>query len=237
MRRHRNRATRLRSPRRFQYASNRTTKPSKCGHPLADTSSPALGVTAAATRPMVLTAWSCTKRSARGGGCSTPCRARRCLCADHARSWAMRDSIGAFAAKHNRFIGAPGYISRMTWIKTNFLWMMYRCVALSRLGVGPQSSSSQRPPANERVRHTGRIGALSQAKRSSFASPSNATGSLVCWRRPAPRAPRTARRGRGKSTREGGLRTWCGCSGIQVRGRGTNPRATLVRCAQSLAQL
>ncbi len=38
-------------------------------------------------------------------------------------------SIGASAAQLGRFQGVPGFsMQRMTWIKTNFLWMMYRCV-------------------------------------------------------------------------------------------------------------
>lgn len=38
---------------------------------------------------------------------------------------AYRPSIGHFAAKYGRF-GGEFSISRMTWIKPNFLWMMYR---------------------------------------------------------------------------------------------------------------
>ena len=38
---------------------------------------------------------------------------------------AYKPSIGAFAAQHGYFGGDFSY-SRMTWIKTNFLWMMYR---------------------------------------------------------------------------------------------------------------
>jgi hypothetical protein len=38
---------------------------------------------------------------------------------------AYRPSIGHYAAKHQRF-GADFSFSRMTWLKTNFLWMMYR---------------------------------------------------------------------------------------------------------------
>lgn len=40
---------------------------------------------------------------------------------------AYNAKIAAFAAAERRFDGAPGFSgSRMTWIKTNFLWMMYR---------------------------------------------------------------------------------------------------------------
>ncbi|WP_298509635.1 DUF4291 domain-containing protein [uncultured Kordia sp.] len=36
-----------------------------------------------------------------------------------------RPAIGHFAAK-NQFFGGPFSLERMTWIKPNFLWMMYR---------------------------------------------------------------------------------------------------------------
>ena len=40
---------------------------------------------------------------------------------------AYRPSIGRYAIEHGRF-GGPDYsFSRMSWIKPNFLWMMYRC--------------------------------------------------------------------------------------------------------------
>uniref|UniRef100_A0A0B7BML8 DUF4291 domain-containing protein n=1 Tax=Arion vulgaris TaxID=1028688 RepID=A0A0B7BML8_9EUPU len=40
---------------------------------------------------------------------------------------AFKPSIAEFAVKHQRF-GGPGYsMERMSWIKTNFMWMMYRC--------------------------------------------------------------------------------------------------------------
>lgn len=36
-------------------------------------------------------------------------------------------SIGSYAAAHNKFEGCPHFsMTRMSWIKTNFLWMMYR---------------------------------------------------------------------------------------------------------------
>lgn len=38
---------------------------------------------------------------------------------------AYRPSIGHFAAK-NGYFGGEFKLSRMTWIKPNFLWMMYR---------------------------------------------------------------------------------------------------------------
>ena len=39
---------------------------------------------------------------------------------------AYRPAIGHFAAEHGYF-GGPFKMDRMTWIKPNFLWMMYRC--------------------------------------------------------------------------------------------------------------
>lgn len=39
---------------------------------------------------------------------------------------AYRPGIGQWAAKHGRFGGDFSY-RRMSWIKPNFLWMMYRC--------------------------------------------------------------------------------------------------------------
>ncbi len=40
---------------------------------------------------------------------------------------AYKKSIADFAVK-NQFLGGPDYsYSRMSWIKPNFLWMMYRC--------------------------------------------------------------------------------------------------------------
>jgi len=39
---------------------------------------------------------------------------------------AYNPQIGHYAAEHKKFVGAPGWRTRMTWIKTNFLWMMYR---------------------------------------------------------------------------------------------------------------
>ena len=38
---------------------------------------------------------------------------------------AYRESIGRFALEHQRF-GGEFSMTRMTWIKPNFLWMMYR---------------------------------------------------------------------------------------------------------------
>ena len=40
---------------------------------------------------------------------------------------AYRPSIGRYAIEHGQF-GGPDYsFNRMSWVKPNFLWMMYRC--------------------------------------------------------------------------------------------------------------
>lgn len=40
---------------------------------------------------------------------------------------AYKRSIGTYAAKHKTFVGCPEFSdTRMTWVKTNFLWMQYR---------------------------------------------------------------------------------------------------------------
>jgi hypothetical protein len=46
---------------------------------------------------------------------------------------AYRPSIGHFAARHDYF-GGEFSLSRMSWIKPNFLWMMYRCGWASKEG-------------------------------------------------------------------------------------------------------
>lgn len=40
---------------------------------------------------------------------------------------AFRPSIAEYAVKHQRFGGDDYNFGRMSWIKPNFLWMMYRC--------------------------------------------------------------------------------------------------------------
>lgn len=39
---------------------------------------------------------------------------------------AFNPTIGRYAARNGKFVGAPGYVSRMTWVKPGFLWMMFR---------------------------------------------------------------------------------------------------------------
>ncbi|UJR11744.1 hypothetical protein I4U23_015925 [Adineta vaga] len=46
---------------------------------------------------------------------------------------AYNDDIAQYACENGRFTGCPGYNEqRMTWIKTSFLWMMYRSNWASR---------------------------------------------------------------------------------------------------------
>lgn len=47
---------------------------------------------------------------------------------------AYRPSIAQYALDHQRFGGADFSYSRMSWIKPNFLWMMYRCGWASKPG-------------------------------------------------------------------------------------------------------
>src|SRR6516165_8516790 len=46
---------------------------------------------------------------------------------------AYRPAIGHFAAEHGYF-GGEFSLSRMSWIKPTFLWMMYRCGWASKEG-------------------------------------------------------------------------------------------------------
>lgn len=40
---------------------------------------------------------------------------------------AFKPEIGRYAVEHQRFVGCPEYsLTRMSWIKTSFLWMMFR---------------------------------------------------------------------------------------------------------------
>ncbi len=40
---------------------------------------------------------------------------------------AYNSAISNFAVEHRRLVGAPGFgLGRMSWVKPNFLWMMYR---------------------------------------------------------------------------------------------------------------
>ena len=47
---------------------------------------------------------------------------------------AFNARIAAWAVEHQRFGGPDWSPTRMTWIKTNFLWMMYRCGWATKVG-------------------------------------------------------------------------------------------------------
>ncbi len=73
---------------------------------------------------------------------------------------AYRPSIGRYAVKHGRFGGDFSY-SRMSWIKPNFLWMMYRS--------GWGTKSGQEVTLAVRIRRQFFDELLAQAVESSFA--------------------------------------------------------------------
>jgi hypothetical protein len=72
---------------------------------------------------------------------------------------AYRPEIGAFAAQHQRF-GGPFSFNRMSWIKPNFLWMMYRS--------GWGTKEGQEVVLAVRLRRTGFDEILRQAVHSSY---------------------------------------------------------------------
>lgn len=73
---------------------------------------------------------------------------------------AYRPSIGHYAIEHGRF-GGPDYsLSRMSWIKPNFLWMMYRS--------GWGSKEGQEVILGLRVRRSFFDGVLAQAVASTY---------------------------------------------------------------------
>lgn len=72
---------------------------------------------------------------------------------------AYRPSIGHFAAQHGYF-GGEFSLGRMSWIKPNFLWMMYRCGWASKEGQEVVLAISIARPAFDAI--------LAQAVPSSF---------------------------------------------------------------------
>jgi hypothetical protein len=72
---------------------------------------------------------------------------------------AYRPAIGAFAATHGYF-GGEFSLSRMSWIKPNFLWMMYRC--------GWGTKADQETVLAVRLRRSAFDAILEQAVPSSF---------------------------------------------------------------------
>lgn len=79
---------------------------------------------------------------------------------------AYRPEIGRFAAQHGYFGGAFS-LGRMSWIKPNFLWMMYRC--------GWASKEGQEVVLAVRLKRAAFDEILSQAVPSSFAPELHAT--------------------------------------------------------------
>jgi hypothetical protein len=63
---------------------------------------------------------------------------------------AYRPAIGHFAAEHGYF-GGPFSLSRMSWIKPNFLWMMYRCGWASKEGQEVVLAVRLKQPAFEEI--------------------------------------------------------------------------------------
>jgi hypothetical protein len=74
---------------------------------------------------------------------------------------AYRPAIGRFAVEHGYF-GGDFSLSRMSWIKPNFLWMMYRC--------GWGTKSDQEVVLAVRIKRSGFDEILRQAVPSSFDS-------------------------------------------------------------------
>jgi hypothetical protein len=72
---------------------------------------------------------------------------------------AFRPAIGRFAAKHGYF-GGEFSLNRMSWIKLNFLWMMYRCGWATKEGQEVVLAVRLKRPAFDEI--------LSQAVHSSF---------------------------------------------------------------------
>jgi hypothetical protein len=72
---------------------------------------------------------------------------------------AFRPEIGRFAVEHQRF-GGPFSMNRMSWIKPNFLWMMYRS--------GWGTKANQEVTLAITVRRAGFDAVLEQAVHSTF---------------------------------------------------------------------
>jgi hypothetical protein len=83
---------------------------------------------------------------------------------------AYRPAIGRYAAEHQRFGGEFSF-TRMSWIKTNFLWMMYR----SGWGTKPD----QKVTLAIRIRRAGFDQLLREAVHSSFIT--DVYGDQAAW--------------------------------------------------------
>jgi hypothetical protein len=86
---------------------------------------------------------------------------------------AYRREIGVFAAEHGHFGGGGFSFDRMSWIKPNFLWMMYRS--------GWASKQGQETVLAVRLRRDAFDAVLAQAVHSTFAP--EAYASPDDWRR------------------------------------------------------
>jgi hypothetical protein len=85
---------------------------------------------------------------------------------------AYRPAIGVFAARHGYF-GGEFSLGRMSWVKPNFLWMMYRC--------GWGTKENQELTLAVRIRRTAFDSILAAAVHSSFTPEIYASESE--WRR------------------------------------------------------
>jgi Domain of unknown function (DUF4291) len=83
---------------------------------------------------------------------------------------AYRPAIGRYAAEHQRFGGEFSF-ARMSWIKTNFLWMMYRS--------GWATKPDQEVTLAIRIRRAGFDQLLREAVHSSFVADSY--GDQAAW--------------------------------------------------------
>lgn len=84
---------------------------------------------------------------------------------------AYRPSIGHFAARHSYF-GGEFSLSRMSWLKPNFLWMMYRC--------GWARKPGQEVVLAVRLKREGFDALLAQAVHSSYVE--EVYGSEAAWK-------------------------------------------------------
>ncbi len=91
---------------------------------------------------------------------------------------AYRPAIADFAVEHQRF-GGEWSLGRMSWIKPNFLWMMYRC--------GWATKPGQERVLAVRMRRTGFDEVLAAAVHSSFVP--EVYGDAEAWRRALDASP------------------------------------------------
>lgn len=85
---------------------------------------------------------------------------------------AYRPEIAAWAVEHQRFGGPSFSFDRMSWIKPNFLWMMYRC--------GWNTKAGQERTLAVRITRAGFDAILAQAVHSS--PDDDVYGSKAAWK-------------------------------------------------------